>query len=327
MTTSSIHFARFPLLRAVLVSSLALGLVACGNKDEKKVATQVAAKVGSEEISVHQINQVLSRANTAGASPQAAQAMSREVLEKLIDQQLAVEQATEEKLHRSPEVVAQIEAAKRDILARAYMQKIAGTVAKPTAVEIKKYYAEHPQLFSERRIFNVQEIVVAAAPGLAEQLRGFAAAGKPIVDVANWLKAKNIKFDGGSATRAAEQIPLERLGQIHALKDGQSLVLESPQSITLLRVASSQSSPVTEAAALPRIEQFLTNQRASEAVAARIKDLRAATKVTYMGEFAKADAGAPAAPASAPALAPLTAASSSVSDYTSAIEKGVAGLK
>jgi EpsD family peptidyl-prolyl cis-trans isomerase len=328
MTISSLHFARLPLLQAVLVSSLAMGLAACGNKEDKKVATQVAAKVGSEEISVHQINQVLSRANTAGASPQAAQAMSREVLEKLIDQQLAVEQSTEDKLHRSPEVVAQIEAARRDILARAYMQKIAGTVAKPTAVEVKKYYTEHPQLFSERRIFNVQEIVVATAPGLAEQLRSFAASGKPILDVANWLKAKNIKFDGGSATRAAEQIPLERLAQIHALKDGQSLVLESPQTITLLRVASSQSSPVAEAAAVPRIEQFLTNQRASAAVAAKIKELRAATKVTYMGEFATAaGAAVPAAPTPAPALAPLTAASSSVSDYTSAIEKGVAGLK
>ena len=316
-------------MHALLAASLATGLLACSSKDDKKVATQVAAKVGSEEISVHQINQVLSRANTAGASPQAAQAMSREVLEKLIDQQLAVEQATEEKLHRSPEVVAQIEAARRDILARAYMQKIAGTVPKPTPVEVKKYYAEHPQLFSERRIFNVQEIVVAAAPGLVQQLRSFAAASKPVIDVANWLKSKNIKFDGGSATRAAEQIPLERLAQIHALKDGQSLVLESPQAITLVRVASSQSSPVAEAAALPRIEQFLTNQRASEAVAAKIKELRAATKVTYMGEFAKADAGTPAAPAPAPApaLAPVSAASSNASDYTSAIEKGVAGLK
>lgn len=322
MTTSRLRFSWPPLTHTVLATALAFSLSACGNKDDKK-ATQVAAKVGSEEISVHQINQVLSRANTAGASPQAAQAMSREVLEKLIDQQLAVEQATEDKLHRSPEVVTQIEAARRDILARAYMQKVAGTVPKPGAEEIKKYYTEHPQLFSQRRIFNVQEIVVPAAPGLAEQLRSFAAASKSIVDVANWLKAKNIKFDGGSATRAAEQIPLERLAQIHALKDGQSMVFESPQTITLLRIASSQSSPVAEAAALPRIEQFLTNQRASAAVTAKVKELRAATKVTYMGEFAKTGATA----AVTPPIAPVSAATFSASDNASAIEKGVAGLK
>jgi EpsD family peptidyl-prolyl cis-trans isomerase len=248
--------------------------------------------------------------------------MSREVLEKLIDQQLAVEQATEDKLHRSPEVVSQIEAARRDILARAYMQKIAGGLPKPSAEEIKKYYAEHPQLFSERRIFNVQEIVVPTAPGLADQLRAQAAAGKPIVDIANWLKSKDIKFDGGSATRSAEQIPLERLAQIHALKDGQSAVMETPQAITLVRVASSQTSPVVEAAALPRIEQFLTNQRASEAVAANIKQLRTASKITYMGEFAKAEGAAAVPVAPAAPTQPAPAANSKT-----AIEKGVAGLK
>jgi EpsD family peptidyl-prolyl cis-trans isomerase len=245
------------------------------------------------------------------------------VLEKLIDQQLAVEQATEDKLHRSPEVVSQIEAARRDILARAYMQKIAGALPKPSAEEIKKYYAEHPALFSERRIFNVQEIVTPTAPGLADQLRAMVAAGKPIVEVANWLKSKGVKFDGGSATRAAEQIPLERLAQIHALKDGQSILLESPQTITVVRVASSQSSPVAEAAALPRIEQFLTNQRASEAVTTNIKQLRAAAKITYMGEFVKTGGTATAPPAVVPEPVPSFAAP----DNASAIEKGVAGLK
>ena len=323
MTTSQIRYSKPLVMHAILSAALVLGLAACGNKDDKKAATQVAAKVGSEEISVHQINQVLSRSRSAGASPAAVQALSREVLEKLIDQQLAVEQATEEKLHRSPEVVAQIEAARRDILARAYMLKVAANVPKPSAQEVKKYYAEHPALFSERRIFNVQEIVVPTAPGLADQMRTLVAAGKPIVEVANWLKSKDIKFDGGSATRAAEQIPLERLTQVHALKDRQSIVLESPQTITLVRVASSQSSPVAEAAALPRIEQFLTNQRASAAVSAKIKELRAATKVAYMGEFAKVG-GTAAVP---PPVAPEPVPSFSAPDNASAIEKGVAGLK
>ncbi len=316
-------YFRTPWMHAFLAGALALGLTACGNKDDKKAATQVAAKVGSEEISVHQINQILSRTNTAGASQAQVQAMSREVLEKLIDQQLAVDQAMEGKLHRSPEVVAQIEASRRDILARAYLQKLVAGLSKPSPEELRKYYLEHPQLFSARRIFNVQEIVVASAPGLAEQLRAFAASNKPITEVANWLKSKDIKFDGGSATRAAEQIPLERLPQISALKDGQSLVTESPRSITLLRIASSQLSPIAEAAALPRIEQFLTNQRASAAVAADIKKLRTDTKISYMGEFAKAD-GSAAAP---PAVAPIAAESPAATDFKSAIEKGVAGLK
>jgi EpsD family peptidyl-prolyl cis-trans isomerase len=234
---------------------------------------------------VHQINQVLSRSNTGGATPEQVKAMSREVLEKLIDQQLAIDQATEKKLHRSPEVVAEIEASRRDILARAYLQSVAAELPKPTADETHKYFADHPQLFSERRIFNVQELQAPASPATAEQLRSMAAAGKSAEEAAAWLKSKGIRFGGGNATRPAEQIPLEALPKVAALKDGQSVVLETPQGLTFMRVVASQAAPVAEDAAGPRIQQFLANQRAGEAVKANMKQLRDSAKITYMGEF------------------------------------------
>lgn len=302
---------RTPTLRhtpIILAAALLLGLPACGSNDSKG-ATQVAAKVGSEEISIHQINQVLSRTNTAGATPQDTKAMSREVLEKLIDQQLAVEQAMDAKLHRTPEVVAQLEAVRREILANAYQQQIASALAKPSAEDAAKFYAENPQLFSARRIFNVQEIVVPASAvvsGVTEQLRDFAQAGKPLEEIATWLKSKEIAFSGGAATRAAEQVPLELLPRLHALKDGQITVIESPESLTLLRLASSQPAPVAQAAAIPRIEQFLANKQASEAVADKLKQLRSSVTIAYLGDFGTA---------------------AETPDPTIAMEKGMAGLK
>jgi thioredoxin-like negative regulator of GroEL len=78
---------------------------------------------------------------------------------------------------------------------------------------------------------------------------------------------------------------LESLPKVAALKDGQSLVMESAQGVTFLRVLASQSAPVAEEAAVSRIQQFLANQTASEAVKATMKGLRASTNITYMGEF------------------------------------------
>jgi EpsD family peptidyl-prolyl cis-trans isomerase len=313
---------RTPNLRftpVVIATALLLGLSACGSKDASKPATQVAAKVGSEEISIHQINQILSRTNTDGATAQDTQAVSREVLEKLIDQQLAVDQAIDAKLHRTPEVVAQLEAVRREILANAYLQQIASAIAKPSAEEAAKFYAENPQLFSARRIFNVQEIVVPASAvggGVADQLRDFAQAGKPLEESAAWLKSKEISFGGGTASRPAEQVPLELLPRLHALKDGQITVIESPKSLTLLRLVSSQPAPIAQAAAIPRIEQFLANKHANEAVTEKLKQLRNSVKIAYLGDFGTAD-GAPA-PVVHAAPAP---------DQSSVIEKGVAGLK
>ncbi len=303
------------LTRLALATTLAATLAACGGGNSKPAATQVAAKVGSEEISVHQINQVLAR-TPAPADTDAAKKVSRDVLERLIDQQLAVSQAMDDELHRTPEVVAQIEAARRDILARAYAQKVAAAVAKPTPEQVRQYFSEHPALFAERRIYNVQELIVPNQPGLAEQLRALAAQQKSTDDVAAQLRAKGLNPVPGSATRAADQIPLEVLPRMHALQDGQATVFETPQSLTYVRLLSSRKEPIAQEAALPRIEQFLTNRAAGEAVTARIKQLRESQAVTYMGEFAQAAANSVTPTSTAASAAPANA-----------MEKGVAGLK
>lgn len=315
----------------ILAATLLVGLSACGSKDEKKPASQVAAKVNSEEISVHQINFVLGRSNTSAIPPEQAPRVRREILEKLIDQQLAVDKAIEKKIDRKPEVQMAIEAARREILSRAYLEQIAAAQPKPTPEEARKYIAEHPQLFAERRIFNIQEIVLPASSNVTANLREMVTAGKSMDDIANWLKSKDIKFSGGSATRPAEQIPLDLLPKVHALKDGQGLLLENAQTITVMRLAASQSAPVTEAVAIPRVQQFLGNQRAGEAAASEFKQLKANAKISYMGEFAET-AAAPATPetpakaaGTAPAKTPAPVAEKKPA--TTNIEKGVAGLK
>ena len=64
-----------------------------------------------------------------------------------------------------------------------------------------------------------------------------------------------VTIGGGAATRAAEQIPLELLTKVHALKDGQSMVVPNPQGFNVIRIASSQSALLStyEAGALHAI--------------------------------------------------------------------------
>lgn len=283
------HGKRF--LPSALALSLTLGLAACDGKDWKKPAGPVAARVNAVEIPVQQVDFVLARTVAATTSPDQGPKIRREILDKLVDQQLAVEQALEKKLDRSPAVLMAIEAARREILARAYYEQLTAGLGKPTPEEAQKYYAEHPQLFAERRIYNIQEIVLPASAGVAARLDEMLAAGKPMTEIAGWLKDKGIKFVAASATRPAEQLPLELLPRIHALKDGQGLVIDSVQNTTVMRVLASQSVPVTEAAALPRIQQFLGNQRAAAAAERELKQLKAKAKITYEGEFAATGSG------------------------------------
>jgi EpsD family peptidyl-prolyl cis-trans isomerase len=309
-------------LLALLVCAAALS--GCGKKGDTQASTQVAAKVGSEEISIHQINDMLGRVNLGDKSPEALKKVSRQILEKLIDQQLAIDQATELKLHRSPEVVAQIEAARRDILANAYLQQFTASLPKPSPEEMKKYYADNPALFAQRRVFNLQEIIAKPGPEASALLKSMGDAGKPMDEIAAALRSKGIPFNGGNVTRGAEQLPLEILPRMSTLKDGQNLSYDTAQAATLIHIVSSQAVPVTEEQALPRIEKFLSNQRATSAIAANLKALRDKTQITYMGEFAKPSATAGAEPAAPPS--PTTPAAPAATS-SSVIEKGVSGLK
>lgn len=309
------------LLAALCCAGLA-ALSACGKEDTPKAATQVAAKVGSDEISVHQINQILSQTNTRNASPQEITLMARAILERLIDQQIAVNQALDRKLNRTPEVVTQLEASRREILASAYLRQLTSDIPRPTDEEVRAYFNAHPQLFSRRRVFRVQEIVTAPAPGLVEQLNAFTKLDKPVETAAAWLKARNMAYTGGSATRSAEQIPLDILPAIDAMKDGQAIVLTSESTLTLLHLLASQPMPITETVAFPRTTQFLSNQRITLAVTSDLQELRSSTKVVYVGEFSQD--GAPDRPPSIPLeQRPIADADTP----RTALDKGVAGLK
>lgn len=303
-------------------------LASCGGKESQQPpASQIAAKVNSGEISVHQVNYQLARAGASASNPEMASQIRRQILDKLVDQELAVEQALSKKLDRSPEVLMAIENARREILARAYLEQLTSQMSKPGIEEAKKYYAEHPQLFAERRVYSIQEIVVPATANVANDLRQMLDSGKSMEDIANWLKSKEIKFAAGSATRSAEQIPLELLPKIHPLKVGQGLVIQGPQSITLMRVAASQSVPVTEAAALPRIQQFLGNQQSAEAARRELKSLKEKAQITYMGEFADMEKGVASKPAAVSITATNPDKSQQKSETDVMLERGAAGLK
>ena len=141
----------------------------------------------------------------------------REVLEKLIEQQLAIEQMREKKLDKSPEVLRAIDAASREILARAFRDQVIAALPKAGAQDANAYYAAHPQLFAQRRIYNLQEIIMPAQGVPVDKLRDIANE-KSIDDIANWLKQKNIRFSGSATTRTAEQLPLNMLPKLHELK-------------------------------------------------------------------------------------------------------------
>lgn len=283
---------RSALLASLVASSVLL--VACGGDDTKK-STQVAAKVNKEEISVHQINFVL--ANQGGIKPEQKDQASKAILDRLIDQEVALQKAVEQKVDREPDVVQAIDAAKRELIVQSYFKKVASAARQPTDSEIREYFDKHTALFAERRVYSFQELAIEAKPEQVEGIKSKLTTAKTVQEMLQMLQADGVRFQANQAVRAAEQLPLAQLDTFAQMKDGQVTISTAAPGLRVLILAGSETKPVTLEQAKPAIEAFLLNERKRELIETERKTLRSQAKIEYVGAFA----GGPGAAASAAA--------------------------
>jgi EpsD family peptidyl-prolyl cis-trans isomerase len=305
--------------RAVWCAVVLAALVGACGKTDHKAATQVAAKVNGDEISVHQINAALTHAGVAlTGDPKNA---SRQVLERLIDQQLLVQKALQAKLDRDPNVLTAIENARRQILAQAYIDRTLTDTAMPTSAEIKKYYADHPEIFGQRRLYRFEEVLVALDnDGDMKALQGELDKSHDMREITDWLRARGTKFNMSFTMKTSEQLPRNLLPKLKAMKTGDVMFYPAGNRALVVQLTGWQELPMSEAEAAPYIAQALLTQKRGEQAAEEVKKLRTAAKVEYEGEFAHTAAAAPKA-------APEAKKTETAKSDSSVIDKGLSGLK
>ena len=317
-----------------LTASAAVVLLsACGGSHTN--TSQVAVKVNSDEISVHQLNERLARVSSTGLTDAQKVAAQKNSLELLVDQELLIEQAKAKQLDRDPQVVSAMEAARAQILADAYVQKQIMPNARPSDADIQKYYDDNPDLFANRRVYALQEATVQSlTDDQRQELKKRLAASTKLEDAITWLKAQNVKVGINMGVLPAEQIPMVMLSHLARTRDGAIDFFEVPNgTVNIVKVVSSQPAPIDLKTARPTIEQFLSNRKRDELVRAEVKRLRDGAKIQYVGEFQKlamqTDAGkGQAAAASDASAAPVgtAAAAESGNKSSDAIAKGLKGL-
>lgn len=301
-----------------LIALAALALTACDKNADKKPSTQIVAKVNDVEITMHQINRAVKGIQTVSVDNVAS--VRREALEKLIDQQIIVEKAKKENLDRTPDVIMAIEAAKKDILAKAYIQKLVMNSTRTKASDIKDYFNEHPALFSERRIFNFEDIGFKRDSEILPALRSEIAQQKTMSEIAAWLREKGVKYTGGTYLRPAEQIPLTILPRMQYAKPGEVLMVEAGDAVHLIQVINYEESPIDLATATPFIKSYFINTNGKQYLNDKLKQFRKEAKVEYVGEYALAAVDPDA-------VVEKTNQIQSKPGKRSSIEAGVAGLK
>lgn len=277
----------------LLIAALAAG---CGDKKDEvsaeKASTQVAARVNGTELTAQQVNYALQR--IPNLDKDQAKAASLQMVRNLVDQEVMAQKALTDKLDRDPMVVQALDAARRQILADAYMSRKLGEPAEPTDAEVSDYFDKHPELFAKRKIYRLQEISIKAPQDKHEAIRAQLNASRNLNDFAAWLKSENYPVKAAQGVKAAEQLPLEMLPKLAQVPEGQAMVANVPEGLLVIVVAGTQVQPVTLEQAKPAIARVLQTQSRQKAAKAELDALRAAAKIEYLGEFA--DAGKQEAP-------------------------------
>lgn len=237
-------------MRMIAALSLPLFLVAC-----EPANTDALARVNGVEISARQL-----------PNPQA--------LEKIIDRELLVQKALEAKLDKDPAVAEAIDNARRQVLAQAYVERVA-TGAKPSRDEVRAFYDENPALFAERRIYRIRELTITETAAAPANL----AAGD-FEEVVASLRARGARFSLTTQTQPAEELPLAYLPKLARMKPGEVAVFGK----TAIQLIHAEDAPLAPEEAYAIIEQFLAGKKRMELAAAEVKKLREGARIEYVAQ-------------------------------------------
>lgn len=300
------------ILTAGVILLTVAGLAACGGDKQKKVG-QALASVNGEEITALQLNEELQRAGVPAAQQEAA---SKQLLEALIDRQVVENVALKEKIDRDPKVMQAVERAKALIISQAYMQKKLSGMAPPSKAEVEDYFNKHPELFSNRKQFDMRQLLIASKD-MNDALKQVIDKSKSLDEVAAWMESNKIGFARAQVSRTTTDLAPELVAKLQSMPKGQLFIINEGERAMLMTIVDIKDVPVKLAAAAPQIEQYLVNTRAKDAAKQEMERLRAAAKIEYLNQ--------PAASAATAASGAASAASASAS--AAATARGVAGLK
>ncbi len=293
--------AQAPRHRIWLVFSLALVGAGCGSQGNQGAAAdgQVAAVVNRSELTVHQVDLLLPRVSRQPG--EVAAATGRRALGSLIDQELAAQAARHEGFDREPAVIQAQQAAAREVLARAYLDRVASQAAGPDSVAVDAYFDGRPELFARRRIYTLQEFIVTGDGADRNRIPGLSRESRNVEEFEARMVSAGLKVSSNRFVRAAEDLPADVLKSLAGMAPGHALVIQGPEATRAFFVLDALAAPVDRRTAAPSIARLLAGEAQRKLVAQQIETLRQGATIDYRGAFAEAKQ-AVQAPAGTPGL-------------------------
>jgi EpsD family peptidyl-prolyl cis-trans isomerase len=282
-----------------------LAVSAC-NRAPKAPTGQVAATVAGREITVRELQAELGSMPQAAATPSAQKAQQQLALNLIIQRTILADAARKQGLDKDPNFALLSARTNDALLVQQLQAKIGANVPAPSSEEAAQFQAANPDIFAERKIFDVEQIRMArpANPDFLKKLQPM----KSLDEIAAFLTQNQVGFERGTTS-------IDSLGQspplvkaIVALPPGEVFIISSGNQVLINLIHNSRVQPFTGDAATKYALNFLRAQHTQDAVRKQLGALVASgeSSVQFAKDYQPPPKSAPPATPTAPAAPAAT---------------------
>ena len=282
---------------AALLASVVLGGCHLGGGGSGKTPTgQVVATVGDREITLRELN--AETPPVSNPDPRARKAAQLTALENIVARTVLAKAAVDQGVDKTPEFTLEKQRALDTLLAQSLESKIAGQVPKVTRDDADRFIAAHPDIFSQRKVWAIDQLRMArpSDPTLIKRLEPL----KTLPDIEALLNQEKIPFQHSTGSLDAAGADPRMIDAIAKLPAGEVFVIPSNNSLLVNQINDTKVVPFTGPLAVDYATQVVTRQRTSDAVQRQVSAIigKAKASVHFNKDFEppKTPTAAPGAP-------------------------------
>jgi EpsD family peptidyl-prolyl cis-trans isomerase len=283
----------------MITSSLRLGLLAAGliclsgcGEDKAAAAPkgQVVATADGMEITQRELAAEMDL--MTGAAAEDSDKAREAALQQIIARKLLAREARARKLDDSPDFGLLKQRAEETVLEAMLQRAMTRNLPAPTSEDARRYMADNPDLFAQRKLFSVEQIRVPLARGqaLIDKLKPLTS----LQDVEALFAREAVQFQRDMGTLDAMQSPPELVKQMLALPTGEIFILPLQNSLTVNRIIEIRTAPVDEGEAERFALRYLRQKGISDTLKNQLAEVmkKHKDKIRYQRGFGPAVAEA-----------------------------------
>lgn len=261
------------------VACLALGACKLPFGGQKAPTGQVVATVDGKEITSRELQAELRGLRVT--DPALRKEAEGAAIRNIVVRKLLVDAARKQGIDRTPEFVLQRERVIEALLVQSLENKIAAAVPAPTRDEAERFVTDHPNIFSERKVWLVDQIRIVrpSNPRTLDQLKPL----NTMDEIIAWLTTQKIEYRRGNAGLDAVGADPTVVEKIVNLPPSEVFIIPEGNLVTINQIKEVKTVPFTGEPAVNYALNLLRTQRTGVAVRRQLEAIvaKGSGKVRY----------------------------------------------